>query len=131
MKSRPANRKKHINTTRLNQSDEGIPQQRLGMRMGRHTLGRLSNEDSPWYESGEEVADKLETGKKNKETINDLRKIMHESLTKTEAQVIELRYFEDLNLREIATLLYRNPSTILRNLRRAIAKLRKTIEARE
>lgn len=111
--------------------DEGLPAIRLGARAAHFVLDDLTEEDSPWHETEEEVAVVIAAMRDQHEQLERVRMAMKKCLRDSDAQLIEMRYFNDLTLQEIGDLIGRDKSTVLRRVRSALARLRKYFDAED
>lgn len=121
----------HLHTSRLHDREDPLPQIRLGRRTGSLTFERLSKNNSPWYESTEDIEAGLKIARKNRVKLARVRLAMYEVLNEEEFEVIELRFFHGLSVRHIGKVTDRNASTIHRRIERAIVKLRRALVPRE
>ena len=60
--------------------------------------------------------------------LRNLRKAMEEELTPRQRQMIEMRFYQNMNGAEIANELKLNRSTVSRTLRRAQERLRRFVQ---
>lgn len=117
----------HLYTSRLNDEEELLPPMRLGARAGTFAFDLLRENDSPWHETKEEAEDGLETARQNRQKLARVRTAMYAHLDKSEIEVIELRFFQGLTLRQIGKIMDRSASTIHRKIKRVIIKLRRLL----
>lgn len=105
-------------------SNEALPSMRLGARAGGFRMEMLSRENSPWYESPEDVEAALELSKKTRAEAADIIEVMRECLTPSEFKAMQLYYLYSMPYRQIGLIMDRNASTAYRYVQRAIKKLR-------
>ena len=104
--------------------NEALPQIRLGARSGKFVLDSLSQEDTPWYESQEDIETALEESRKRRQLIETLMPIMRECLTDDELEAMHLYFLHAKTYRQVGVIMDRNASTILRYVHRSIEKIR-------
>lgn len=122
-----------MNDNEKRMRDEEAYQQRhdrLGKKVGAGLLHRLNATDSPWYETQDEIRDKLRWGRVKAEQLKWVRSQIVLRLSKLEGQCIRLYYFKGLTYRETAAQLGTNVSSVHRAVRRGVRKLRQTLELR-
>ena len=129
---KPINRGIQFETeTRPKGINEGLVPYRLGMRVGEFTLDLLAQSDSPWYESEEEIEALLKEARLNRRRLKRIQLAMDEHLTRSQIEVLRLRFFDGLNLRQIGVVINRDPSSVHRKIQRAVTKLQKIIQSQE
>ena len=111
--------------------NQALPSMHLGMRAGDFRMGTLSRENSPWYESQEEVEAALEKSTKTRAEAAAVIEVMRECLTPSEFKAMQLHYLYNMPYRQIGLIMERNASTAYRYVQRAIKKLRKQLELPE
>jgi len=94
----------------------------------RKPVESVGSAQTPWAESPEEIEEALRWGREKIRLLDWIRGAMQGCLTETERRSIELYYFDNLNYRDAAKRLGRNPSSVLRAARRGIAKLQRAAE---
>lgn len=117
--------KKPEATTRLNETEEGMPKIRLGMRVGEFSLELLAENDSPWFETKEETQSGLESRRRKQVQLARIKLAMYEHLKESDISIIELRFFHGLTLRQIGVIMDLNASTVHRRIRNSILTLKK------
>lgn len=103
---------------------EALPQIRLGIRAGDYRVGTLSLEDSPWYESPEEVDAGLKLSEETHAQAQALLDLMRECLTSSEFTAMQLHYLYSMPYRQVGLIMDRNASTVYRYVQRALKKIR-------
>lgn len=93
-----------------------------------HMLDVFPAEAGAWYERAEEVRRGLANGDNRARLIMWVRKKMPTHLSRREAQCVELYYLAAWNQPAIAAHCNCHVSTVCRNLRRAVRKLRKAAQ---
>jgi RNA polymerase sigma-70 factor (ECF subfamily) len=78
------------------------------------------------------IADMMQVPVTNRERLavvcRALRKAIDNELTPRQREVLLMRWFENRSGAEIAAILHLNPSTVCRDLKRAQARLRKSLQ---
>jgi len=97
---------------------------KLGMKLGAGPLKHMDACDSPWYETEEEINERLRWGREKAKQLRWVRSQMIARLTEKERQCVRLYYFKQLNFREIGDKLGINVSTVYRAVERGVRKLR-------
>ncbi len=87
-------------------------------------LPKRAVEEGAWYESKEEIADKLAWGRRKAVLLRWVRLQMGRRLTARERHCIELVYFRGLSFRQAGAATGTRESSVHRATRRAIRKLR-------
>ncbi len=93
-------------------------------------FGVISEADSLWHETDEDVRDGLEYGREKARLLRWVRRHMRSRLTARERHCIELLYFRGLTCREAGERTGTHPSSVHRSAQRGLAKLRRQLEKR-
>ena len=101
---------------------------KLGIKLGEGPLKNLDASDTPWYESEEEIEERLRWGKEKAKQLSWVRGQMSARLTEKERQCVRLYYFKQLSYREIGEKLGINVSSVYRAVERGVRKLREAAE---
>jgi len=86
-------------------------------------LEEIPEAQSLWYETPEEIEQKIQWGKEKSELLKWVKKQMERKLTLKERKYIESYYFKGETLEIISKRFHRHPSNIHRTIRRGIKKL--------
>lgn len=96
----------------------------LGIKLGAGPLKNMDATDSPWYETEDEIREKLLWGTEKAKQLSWVRSQMTARLTEKERQCVRLYYFKQLNFRQIGDKLGINVSSVYRAVERGVRKLR-------
>jgi predicted DNA-binding protein (UPF0251 family) len=103
---------------------EPLRSQRLGTQAGSFMIDALARENTPWFETPEDIEAGLAWGREKEALLARVREWMAACLSDMERKSIALYYFENLNYRDAADRLGVNASTVCRAVHRATEKLR-------
>ena len=104
---------------------------KLGIKLGPGPLKNMDASDSPWYESEEEIRERLRWGTEKAKQLSWVRSQMTARLTEKERQCVRLYYFKQLSFRQIGAKLGINVSSVYRAVGRGVRKLREAAEEYE
>ena len=104
---------------------------KLGIKLGAGPLKNMDATDSPWYESEEEIRERLRWGTEKAKQLSWVRSQMTARLTEKERQCVRLYYFKQLSFRQIGAKLGINVSSVYRAVGRGVRKLREAVEEYE
>lgn len=111
--------------------DEELPFINLGIRAGEFVLTTLSLEETPWYESPEEIEAALGKSIEVQVRVKALVKVMRKCLTASEFKAMRLHYLHNMSYRQAGLHMGRNASTVYRYVQRGIKKIRVELEVPE
>ncbi len=117
-----------VNDTDPYEHIEPLRSQRLGTQAGPFMIDALARENTPWFESSEDIEAGLAWGREKEALLKRVREWMAACLSDMERKSIALYYFENLNYRDAADRLGVNASTVCRAVHRATDKLRAELE---
>ncbi len=86
-------------------------------------LEEIPETQSLWYETPEEMEQKIQWGKEKEQLLNWVKKQIERKLTPKERKFIEHYYFQGETLKEISKKFRTQPSSVSRTIRRGIKKL--------
>ncbi|MGC8739328.1 MAG: hypothetical protein ACP5UA_11890 [Candidatus Hydrogenedens sp.] len=86
-------------------------------------LEEISETQSLWYETPEEIERKIQWGKEKAHLLNWVKKQMERKLTLKEKKYIECYYLQGETLEVISKRFHSHPANIHRTIRRGIKKL--------
>jgi RNA polymerase sigma factor (sigma-70 family) len=96
---------------------------RFKVHCSREYLESFGNEDGPWSEDEEDIAQGLAWGKEKALLLKWVRKQIRRRLSAPQRRCIELYYFKDMTYAEIGKKIGCAPSTACRNVQRGIKRL--------
>lgn len=95
-------------------------------RIMMNEIYRLTSRTKP--DSLDQMEDFREEGKSDRYEDTDLRRVL-DAMDPKDKAVIELKYFEEMKIKEIAEIIGENENTVKSRLYRSLKKLRQELEA--
>lgn len=102
---------------------------RLGVSVAPERLRDLPASRAMWYESGDDLRERLEAGKVRERRLHWVRAALALLCTPREQACVRFYYFGGLDMRSAAARAGTSPATACRDLRSAVAKLREAARA--